>query len=459
MTARCALGACWVALVLWAPPLAAQASDGGRFELGAFALYTRYDPDGLAWGSSVGAGARAGWFVSRVFSVEAAASQALARQTTEPVEAAVSELAATALATARVGGSNQVFLGLGYSRMAHSGESPFTDNAAHAVLGDRIPISRMAALRLEGRAVYTPRSNAPTAAGGSTLNLSAAAGVSVFLGARPPRDEDGDLVPDRHDACPESPGGAIVDARGCPRDSDSDGIYDGRDRCPGTPQGAPTDAAGCPLDSDGDGAPDFRDRCPDTPGGVVVGDDGCPLDADGDDVPDSQDQCPDTPSGAAVTEDGCPRDSDADGIADYADRCPDTSPGQRVDGVGCAVLFVEDAGEVQPLVLKGVTFDLNQATLTPASHAILDEVAASLLVHTDVRIEIAGHTDNSGTRQRNTELSLARAEAVRAYLIARGVALDRLAARGYGPDVPVASNGTEAGRAQNRRVELRLIVN
>ena len=95
--------------------------------------------------------------------------------------------------------------------------------------------------------------------------------------------------------------------------------------------------------------------------------------------------------------------------------------------------------------------------LTPDSYEILEQVAASLVANAEVRVEVAGHTDGSGSPELNRELSLARANAGRDYLVASGVGPERLVARGYGSDQPVATNATEEGRAQNRRVELRLV--
>src|SRR5205823_10664674 len=90
-------------------------------------------------------------------------------------------------------------------------------------------------------------------------------GLSVFTrsGAAPVEDQAG--VPDRRDACPDTPVGATVDAHGCPTDSDRDGVYDGLDQCPGTPAGARVNAKGCPADADGDGVLDGLDQCPGTP--------------------------------------------------------------------------------------------------------------------------------------------------------------------------------------------------
>lgn len=91
-----------------------------------------------------------------------------------------------------------------------------------------------------------------------------------------PGDADGDGVTDDVDACPNTPRGAVVDARGCPQDSDGDGVFDGLDRCPGTPAGTRVDNNGCPLDSDGDGVHDGIDACPNTPRGTPVDARGCP---------------------------------------------------------------------------------------------------------------------------------------------------------------------------------------
>jgi len=106
------------------------------------------------------------------------------------------------------------------------------------------------------------------------------------------------------------------------------------------------------------------------------------------------------------------------------------------------------------LVLPGVTFQTGSATLTVASLGTLDQVAASLRAYPDVRVEIAGYTDDQGALAANRRLSQARADAVRAYLIRRGVPGTQLVARGFGSANPLDSNSTPTGRARNRRVEL-----
>jgi outer membrane protein OmpA-like peptidoglycan-associated protein len=107
------------------------------------------------------------------------------------------------------------------------------------------------------------------------------------------------------------------------------------------------------------------------------------------------------------------------------------------------------------VTLRGVNFEINKAVLLAESRDILGDVAQSLVANTDVTVEVAGHTDNTGPRALNDSLSLARAESVKAFLIEHGVEADRMTVQGYAWDQPVASNKTASGRAQNRRVELR----
>jgi OOP family OmpA-OmpF porin len=200
--------------------------------------------------------------------------------------------------------------------------------------------------------------------------------------------------------------------------------------------------AAVPLDSDGDGVTDSADRCPGTPAGVSVDANGCPLDSDGDGVHDYLDKCPETPAGASVDGNGCPLDSDGDGIYDYQDRCPGTPKGARVDGRGC-------------WVLSGVQFDTSKATLKPESIPILDAVLNVLKQNPDLKVEVEGHTDSTGSAAFNETLSANRAKAVLEFFVSKGIDRSRLSARGYGSSRPAASNDTVAGRAQNRRVELK----
>jgi len=109
------------------------------------------------------------------------------------------------------------------------------------------------------------------------------------------------------------------------------------------------------------------------------------------------------------------------------------------------------------VILKGVTFETDSAEIKPESTATLNEVAQSLVDHPGARIQIGGYTDSTGSQAHNLSLSQRRAESVKAYLVARGVAGDRLVAVGYGESGPIADNATAEGKATNRRVELKLL--
>jgi OOP family OmpA-OmpF porin len=144
-----------------------------------------------------------------------------------------------------------------------------------------------------------------------------------------------------------------------------------------------------------------------------------------------------------------PGDADGDGIPDDQDRCANSAAGKTVDAEGCTILKV--------LTLKGVNFEVDSDQLKPESNAVLDEAVAALNAEfPEARIEVAGHTDSTGDDAYNQDLSRRRAATVLDYLVGQGVKAERLTATGYGETAPVAGNETREGRAQNRRVELRV---
>ena len=249
-----------------------------------------------------------------------------------------------------------------------------------------------------------------------------------------PGDIDGDGILDNVDDCPrvaEDKDG-FQDQDGCPEDdNDRDTVLDVQDDCPndyGDPanNGCPWPAEPDVSDRDGDGIADDDDACPDEPGSQATH--GCP-DRDGDRVPDNRDECPDTP--------GDPR----------AD--PETSN-------GCPSRVVVTKEKI--VILEKVFFEFNKAVIKHESYSLLDEVAMVILDHPEIKaIEVAGHTDADGNDAYNLKLSQARAESVRNYLAAAGVAMDRLEAHGYGETVPIDSNQSETGKANNRRVEFVIL--
>lgn len=117
----------------------------------------------------------------------------------------------------------------------------------------------------------------------------------------------------------------------------------------------------------------------------------------------------------------------------------------------------EEPEVAEVIDLQGVNFETGSATLTSSSSIRLSQAANQLLKNPDVKVIVAGHTDNSGDALFNLNLSQQRAEAVKTYLVNKGVEPKNLTARGYGITQPVADNNTSSGRAQNRRVELRIL--
>lgn len=238
-----------------------------------------------------------------------------------------------------------------------------------------------------------------------------------------------------------------------PADADYDGLYDHEDECPN--EGALT-TDGCPFDSDGDGVVDMDDECPREAGDPP---DGCPqvdLDPDGDGVPIPADQCPDE---AGPSPSGCPdKDTDGDGFIGKDDTCPkepETRNGFEDDD-GCPDEMPEAITRFTG-VIQGINFKQGTADIEDSSHPVLDSAVEILIQFPSVRLEVSGHTSSEGTEERNQELSVLRAEAVRDYLVEKGVKADRIVARGAGASEPVADNATAEGRQKNRRIEFRIL--
>ena len=349
-----------------------------------------------------------------------------------------------------------VFGGGGFSKLKYSGGGPQNDQGnAEAGAGLQLWMNDAIGLRLEARDImWLPRDNMTSP---KSNDWVFGGGLTFALGAHP-RDTDGDGVPDRIDACPATPKGAHVDAKGCPLDSDHDGVFDGLDACPDTPRGCVVDARGCSVDGDGDGVCDGLDKCADTPKGASVDSVGCPLDSDGDGVFDGLDQCPATPKGAKVDDKGCPLDSDGDGVPDGLDQCPDTPKNLRVDVTGCPIEVTEretellDTGMIR---LENVQFETGKAVLSDSAKASLNIVGRVLVKWPELKIEIGGHTDSRGSLKANQVLSEARVESVLKYLLQTFTELkpEQYVTKGYGESKPIVPNVSPEAMARNRRVE------
>jgi outer membrane protein OmpA-like peptidoglycan-associated protein len=127
------------------------------------------------------------------------------------------------------------------------------------------------------------------------------------------------------------------------------------------------------------------------------------------------------------------------------------------DGIMEATLTVQMEDESAEVYELDVHFETAQATIRPESYGVLDELVGAMKRLSDSRIELAGHTDSDGSVDDNLRLSQDRAAAVKTYLIGKGIAAGRIEAVGHGESKPVANNGTEAGKARNRRTEVRVI--
>ena len=267
------------------------------------------------------------------------------------------------------------------------------------------------------------------------------AGLKFQFGAK---DRDDDGIIDSEDSCPDVKGLAAF--QGCP-DTDGDGIQDSADACideAGTPE-----MNGCP-DQDGDTVADKDDACIDVAGLPAL--QGCP-DADGDGVADKDDTCP-TIKGDKANK-GCPwPDTDGDKVLDKDDKCPAVAG--TVANNGCPEVSDETMKKLNDYA-KTILFDTSKSSFQKQTYPVLQAMVAILKEYPTAKFALEGHTDSDGKDAYNLTLSQSRAAAVRSFLVENGIAADRLTSEGFGETKPVASNNTKAGKAQNRRVEVKLI--
>jgi outer membrane protein OmpA-like peptidoglycan-associated protein len=182
-------------------------------------------------------------------------------------------------------------------------------------------------------------------------------------------------------------------------------------------------------------------------------------DRDGDGVLDHDDYCPDVYGEAPR---GCPQvcvdDSDGDGIPDPVDKCPlvpETRNGFE-DEDGCPDEVPPEYGEVAG-IMKGITFDTDRDTIKAESEPTIDRAVEIMKKYPALRVRIIGHTDDQGSYRHNQDLSRRRAESVKRYMVGEGLDPSRLETAGAGPDQPIDTNATPAGRANNRRIEFQIL--
>ena len=249
-------------------------------------------------------------------------------------------------------------------------------------------------------------------------------------------------------------------------DTDGDGVPDNKDECPEL--AGPKESKGCPTndpgedpanisaisDRDLDGVLNIDDKCPDIAGSNLRN--GCP-DSDADGIYDDEDECPGVPG--PVSNNGCPiMDLDGDGVPDEKDDCPEI-PG-TVEGFGCPTdpdgnfIFPDEDQKILLKAFKNIGFAPTSFRLLESSKPSLDELATLMIIKQHYKLKVSGHTDNQGSEKDNLLLSKRRAEAVKNYLVSKGVSAVRIDIYYYGETRPLYSNETPEGRRKNRRVEL-----
>lgn len=302
-------------------------------------------------------------------------------------------------------------------------------------------------LQLQGQFRYQPEKHLGNVqAGVGLVHLLGQGNQVVEEPVLPMADMDGDGIADALDDCPTMAGLSALN--GCP-DSDGDMVSDIDDRCPEVP--GLKDNFGCPsvseIDRDGDGTPNDLDDCPEIPG--LRKNNGCP-DSDLDGIVDRDDDCPEEYGQASTN--GCP-DTDGDGVRDKDDKCPNIAGTTKS---GCPPIDGEDL-EFLDGIRNEITFETGSSRLTPASKELLQQVRAIVVKYPGRVLSIEGHTDSTGSSERNQTLSEERAQACYNHLIALGISPTHLRYRGFGENNPIADNINAAGREENRRVEFHFI--
>ena len=226
------------------------------------------------------------------------------------------------------------------------------------------------------------------------------------------------------------------------------GIQDSEDACPNVAGLAALN--GCP-DADEDGIADKNDMCPNAKGSKA--NNGCP-DADGDSIVDKDDNCPNVAGPAANR--GCPwPDTDGDGVLDKDDNCVSVAGPASNNGCPEPVISEEASKSIGDFA-SSILFNTGRSSFKSGMTKQLDAIAALMNEFSKANFVIEGYADSTGGDKINAKISAKRANVVMKYLVSKGVDASRLAAKGYGASNPADSNKTRAGRAKNRRVEIKV---
>jgi outer membrane protein OmpA-like peptidoglycan-associated protein len=314
---------------------------------------------------------------------------------------------------------------------------------------------------------FTKDLNATTYGGKNDPYLAGLAGI-FWHGESGSADPDGDGLTNDEEATfgtdpnnPDTDGDGLTDGNEVKKystsplkaDTDGDGIKDGDELLTykTNPLKADTDGDGLkdgdelltyktdPLkaDTDGDGLNDGAEV-------LTYKTDPLKADTDGDGLKDGDEVM-------KYKTDPLKADTDGGSVNDGIEVQRGTNPLDPKDDVPKKEELKVEVGK--SIALEGVTFATGKATLTAESESVLEKAYNTLEQNPEITVEIQGHTDNTGSRATNMKLSQARANAVKAWLTAKGIQDSRIATKGFGPDKPVAPNKTAEDRAKNRRIE------
>lgn len=434
-----------------ATPLTAQRAH--QFEVTAAGGYHTYG-NATELEAQFGLAARLGYWFYGPLSLEGEFNYARPQPTNDLADrVAVSTFAGWLLANLPVGSSGSLFLKGGYGATSYGkcpdvalpGAGPCGSvGVLQGGAGARVAILPSVQFRVDG-VLNTSLSERRFS------NALVQGGVSFLLGGRPSpdlsnADPDADGVPDRRDRCPGTARGSRVDAVGCSHDADGDLYPDGIDACPDTPAGATVDKRGCPADADGDGVLDSTDRCPDTGKGVTVDTTGCPnAPAPSAGAPAAQ------PAPAPPVVTPAPQPTPRPPVAQPRPAAPaDTAKARptRADTVKARLARV--------VILPGTIWNYRASAINATGFPVLDSVVALLRENPSLVAEVQGYAHDRLVPSDNTLLSSRRAEAIKSYIVSKGVTAGRVTAVGLGSQTLLVSDTTDAARITNRRVEVHL---
>ncbi|HXQ28486.1 MAG TPA: OmpA family protein [Gemmatimonadales bacterium] len=425
--------------VVWLVGMAAlgsaslAAQHGHEYEFGLFGSYTKYDAS-FGLGSWAGAGARLGYLFSDAIGLEV---DVLFQQSyTVPSTGATMQplIGGASLNLNLVHGEHDMLYVLGGYSILDFGTQPpyqFTDGGIHGAIGDRLFLSDHVALRFEGGAIYTP-STTSTFGTKSPVHIVATAGLAIFARGAPKATPPTPAPPQPLPPVAAAPPAAPVDT---PPPAPAPQPVDTPPPAPAQPPAMAESTPPPPTPPPPPPPEAAPPRCTGVPVGTPVDSLGCP-------VAPAELVAPAAPPP--------PPEQPAPLPPPPAPPPPAPAPAPPPP----AVTAPPPAPPPANVVASGITFENEHAVLTPESATTLDQIADMLIATPDMRVEVAGYTDNLGPTGHNIRLSRLRAAAVKAYLVKKGVSADRLTVKGYGSANPIAPNTTATGRAANRRVEL-----